>query len=188
MTIKLTTPAAVAASLAAMLATAPAAAADYVQAPGSTLAFASRYEGEIFTGRFSDFATKLSFDPAKPEAGTLDVTIGLASAATGNADRDSTLKTSDFFDVGRIAQARYKASGFRKLADGRYAADGTLELRGVRKPVTLTFSWSGGEQPVLEGRAVVKRLDFGVGGGDWADTTAIPDEVNISTKVAFKPR
>ena len=187
MTIKLTTPAAVAASLAALLASAPANAAEYVQAPGSTLAFASRYDGEVFTGRFSEFATKLSFDPARPEAGKLDVTIGLASAATGNADRDSTLKTADFFDVAKFAQARYSATGFRKLADGRYAADGTLELRGVRKPVTLTFAWTGGAQPVLEGKAVVKRLEFGVGGGDWADTSAIPDEVNISTRVALKP-
>ena len=187
MTIKLTTPAAVAAALASMLATAPAAAADYVQAPGSTLAFASRYDGELFTGRFGDFSTRLSFDPAAPEAGSLDVSIGLASAATGNEDRDATLKTADFFDIGKVAQARYSASGFRKLADGRYAADGTLELRGVRKPVTLTFSWSGGAQPVLEGKAVVKRLDFGVGGGDWADTGTIPDEVAVSTRVLLKP-
>ena len=74
-------------------------------------------------------------------------------AATGNADRDSTLKTADFFDVAKFAQARYSASGFRRLADGRYVADGTLELRGVRKPVTLTFAWTGGTQPVLEGKA-----------------------------------
>ena len=57
----------------------------------------------------------------------------------------------------------------------------------MRKPVTLTFAWTGGAQPVLEGKAVVKRLEFGVGGGDWADTSAIPDEVNISTRVALKP-
>jgi polyisoprenoid-binding protein YceI len=187
MTIKLTTPAAVATALAALLATAPAAAASYAQAPGSTLAFASRYDGEVFTGRFSSFDTKLSFDPAKPEAGKLDETIALASAATGNDDRDTTLQTPDFFDVGKHAQARYSASGFRRLADGRYATDGTLELRGVRKPVTLTFAWSGGAQPVLEGKAVVRRLDFGVGGGDWADTATIPNEVNISTRVVLKP-
>ena len=187
MTIRLSSPAAVAAALAAMLAAPLASAADYVQAPGSSLAFASRYDGEGFTGRFSEFATKLSFDPARPEAGKLDVTIGLASADTGNADRDSTLKTADFFDVAKFAQARYSATGFRKLADGRYVADGTLELRGVRKPVTLTFAWTGGAQPVLEGKAVVKRLEFGVGGGDWADTSVIPDEVNISTRVALKP-
>ncbi len=184
---KLTTPAAVAASLAAMLAT-PALGAEYVQAPGSSLAFASRYDGELFTGRFADFDTRISFDPAQPEAGTLDVTIGLASADTGNADRDATLKTGDFFDVGRFAQARYTASGFRRLDDGQYQADGTLELRGVRKPVTLTFSWTAGAQPVLAGRAVVQRLDFGVGGGDWADTGTIPDAVNISTRVVLQPR
>ena len=86
-----------------------ASAADYVQAPGSTLAFASRYDGELFTGRFGDFQTRLSFDPARPEAGTLDVSIGLASADTGNDDRDSTLKTADFFNIGKFAQARYRA-------------------------------------------------------------------------------
>jgi len=188
MTIKLTTPAAVSAALVAMLATAPALAADYVQAAGSTLAFASRYDSELFTGRFADFDTKLSFDPASPETGKLDVRIGLASADTGNADRDSTLKAADFFDVGKFAQARYRAEGFRKLDDGRYAADGTLELRGVSKPVTLVFTWTGGKQPVLQGKATVKRLDFGVGGGDWSDTKAIPDEVAISTKVLLNAR
>ena len=187
MTIRLSSPAAVAAALAAMLAAPLAHAADYVQAPGSSLAFASRYDGEVFSGRFGDFSTRLSFDPARPEAGKLDVNVGLASADTGNGDRDSTLKTSDFFDVGKFAQARYRAEGFRKLDDGRYAADGTLELRGVRKPVTLTFSWTPGAAPVLQGKATVKRLDFGVGGGDWADTKAIPDEVAISTRVVFKP-
>ncbi|UWX04381.1 YceI family protein [Pseudoxanthomonas sp. NC8] len=187
MTIKLTTPAAVATALASLLATAPVLAANYGQGARFDLAFASRYDGELFTGRFSSFDTRLSFDPAKPEAGKLDVTIALTSAATGNEDRDSTLQTSDFFDVAKHAQARYSASGFRKLADGRYATDGTLELRGVRKPVTLTFAWSGGAQPVLEGKAVVKRLDFGVGTGDWADTATIPNEVNISTRVLLKP-
>jgi len=182
----LTTPAAVAALLAGMLVSAPAAAADYVQAEGSNLAFASRYDGELFTGRFQDFSTRLRFDPAKPAEGRLEVTISLASAATGNQDRDSTLRTADFFDIGRHAQARYTATGFRKLDDGQYAADGTLELRGISKPVTLTFSWdTSGAQPVLSGRAVVQRLDFGVGGGDWADTGVIPNAVNVSTRVVF---
>ena len=68
------------------------------------------------------------------------------------------------------------------------AADGTLSLRGVSKPVTLTFTWTPGAQPVLTGKATVKRLDFGVGGGDWADTSTIPNEVAISTKVVLKPK
>jgi len=41
---------------------------------------------------------------------------------------------------------------------------------------------------VLSGKATVKRLAFGVGGGDWADTALIPDAIAISTKVVFKPQ
>ncbi|HJR74139.1 MAG TPA: YceI family protein [Luteimonas sp.] len=187
MSDKLTSPAAVAATLVAMM-SAPAIAADYAQAPGSTLAFASQYDGETFTGSFPGFSTKLSFDPAQLANAKLDVTIPLAGAKTGNADRDSTLQEADFFNVAKFAQARYTASKFRSLGGNRYAADGTLSLRGVSKPVTLDFTWTPGARPVLSGKATVKRLDFGVGGGDWADTQSIPNEVAISTKVVLQPK
>ncbi|TQM17568.1 polyisoprenoid-binding protein YceI [Pseudoxanthomonas sp. 3HH-4] len=171
-----------------LLATAPAMAADYVQAPGSTLVFASNYQGETFTGKFGGFTTTMSFDPAQLAASKLDVAIQLAGTQTGNKDRDDTLVSSDFFNVGKFAQARYTATRFRSLGGNQYAADGTLSLRGVSKPVTLTFSWTPGAQPVLTGRASVKRLDFGIGGGEWADTSTIPNDVAISTKVVLKPK
>jgi len=41
---------------------------------------------------------------------------------------------------------------------------------------------------VLVGKATVKRLDFGVGSGDWADTSLIPNEIAISAKVMLQPR
>jgi polyisoprenoid-binding protein YceI len=187
MNIKLSTPAAVAAALAGLMATAPVLAADYVQAPGSVLVFATKYDGEVFTGKFASFTTTMSFDPAKLATSKLDVVIPLAGANTGNADRDSTLSGGDFFNVAKFAQARYTATKFRALGGNQYAADGTLSLRGVSKPVTLTFTWTPGAQPVLAGKATVKRLDFGVGSGDWTDTSSIPNEVAVSTKVVFKP-
>jgi polyisoprenoid-binding protein YceI len=178
---------ALAIAVAAALAALPAAAVDYVQAAGSTLAFATQYDGETFTGTFPGFATKFSFDPANLAASTLDVTIPLAAARTGNDDRDGTLRGTDFFDAAKFAQARYTATAFRSLGDNHYAADGTLELRGVRRPVTLSFTWTPGKAPVLAGKATVQRLDFGVGTGDWADTSLIPDAVAISTRVVFAP-
>ncbi|CAD1794056.1 polyisoprenoid-binding protein [Xanthomonas arboricola pv. juglandis] len=178
----------VAASLVATFAAAPVLAADYVQAPGSSLVFASKYDGEVFTGKFPGFDTTLHFDPANLAGAKLDVRIPLASAVSGNNDRDSTLQGPDFFNVAKFATARYRADKFRALGGNQYAADGTLELRGVSKPVTLTFTWTPGAQPVLAGKATVKRLDFGVGGGDWADTKTIPNETAISTKVVFKAK
>ncbi|MBF6022624.1 YceI family protein [Lysobacter niastensis] len=181
-------PGAMAAVLAALAFATPASAADYVQAAGSSLTFASKYEGEVFTGRFPGFTTRFSFDPKQLATSKLDVTIPLASVTTANGERDDALKGSDFFSVGKFPQARYTATKFRSLGGNQYAADGTLSLRGASKPVTLTFTWTPGAQPVLQGKATVKRLDFGVGSGeDWADTDMLPNEVAVSTKVVFAP-
>jgi polyisoprenoid-binding protein YceI len=169
-------------------ATGTAFAADYVQAPGSTLTFAGSYQGETFTGRFPGFVTKLTFDPQKLAASKLDVGIPLATATTGNEDYDGEMRGDAFFNSAKFPQARYTATKFRALGGNRYAADGVLSLHGVSKPVTLAFTWTPGAKPVLAGKATVKRLDFGVGGGDWADTSLLPNEIAVSTKVVLQPR
>jgi polyisoprenoid-binding protein YceI len=174
--------------LALALLCAPAFAADYVQAPGSTLVFAGAYQGESFTGRFPGFATTFRFDPKQLAASKLEVSIPLATAATSNADYDGKLRGASFFDAAKFPRATYSATKFRALGGNRYAADGTLSLRGISKPVVLEFTWTPGAAPVLSGKATVKRLAFGVGGGDWADTALIPDAIAISTKVVFKQK
>jgi polyisoprenoid-binding protein YceI len=163
----------------------PAFAADYVQAPGSSLQFAGSYDGEPYSGRFPGFVTTLRFDPAQLATARLDVTIPVATATTGVADYDSEMRGSAFLDAKQFPQARYTATKFRALGGNRYAADGTLSLHGVSKPVTLAFTWTPGAKPVLSGKATVKRLLFGVGGGDWADTSLIADDVVVTTKVVF---
>ena len=177
---------AVAAALLAVFAV-PARASDYVQASGSTLAFAGMYQGEAFAGRFPGFSTRLSFDPKQLAKARLDVTIPMAGATAGNPDYDGELRGTSFFDTARFAQARYQATKFRALGGNQYAADGTLTLRGIAKPVTLTFTWTPGARPVLAGKATVKRLDFGVGAGDWADTSLIPNAIAVSTRVVLQP-
>ena len=174
--------------LALALLCAPAFAADYIQAPGSSLVFAGKYQGEAFTGRFPGFATTFRFDPKQLATSKLVVSIPLATAATSNADYDGELRGASFFDATKFPRATYTATKFRALGGNRYVADGTLTLRGVSKPVALEFTWTPGAAPVLSGKATVKRLAFGVGGGDWADTALIPDAIAISTKVVFKPK
>ena len=165
----------------------PVRAADYEQAPGSSLVFAGTYQGEVFSGHFPGFRTSLHFDPADLAATRLEVDIPLSGVTTGNPDYDGEMRGESFFNVTRYMRARYVAEGARQLEDGRYATDGVLDLRGVSHPVTLTFSWDGGQTPTLTGRATVDRLAFNVGSGDWAGTSIIPAEIAISTKVVLRP-
>lgn len=179
---------ALAATLAFGLAALPsgAIAADYRQVAGSTLAFASEYDGETFSGTFPEFRTTLRFDPARPEDARLEVVIPLASVDTDSSERDDTLRDAAFFAVTRHPQARYTATGFRVDGEGGYVADGTLELRGTSAPVTLRMEWHPGDRPVLEARASVSRTRFGVGSGDWADTSILPDAVAVSARVILQ--
>ena len=107
---------------------------------------------------------------------------------TTNADYDAEMLGASFLDSARFPTATYRATAFRALGGNRYVADGILSLHGVEQPVALEFTWTPGPRPLLAGRATVRRLAFGVGAGDWADTRLIPDAIAISTRVYFQPR
>ncbi len=161
------------------------AAADWRATPESSLGFVGNAQGESFEGRFHEFEARIRFDPAALDAAEFDVRIVLASADTENAERDELLPQQDFFNVAASPEAVYRAADFESLGGDRYRALGELTLRGVTAPVALEFSWLAGEgnSARLQGEAKLSRLAFGVGGGEWADTSVIDDEVLVRTQL-----
>jgi len=155
---------------------------------GSTLGFSSTFEGAAFSGRFKQFSATIAFDPAKPQACTLQASITLASADTDNPDRDKMLPTADFFDVARFPQAHYQGGDCQPDGPGRYRAQGTLTLRGVSKPVPLQLRFSvNGADALLTLDASVPRLAFAVGGGQWASASAIGLDVAVHGVLKLAP-
>ena len=88
----------------------------------------------------------------------------------------------------REPEARYVATRFRALGGNRFVAEGELTLNGVTRAVPLAFTWTPGTPAVLEGEATLKRLDFKVGEGDWADTGLLPNDVKVHTRLRLSPR
>lgn len=160
-------------------------AGDYVAAAGSTLVARGRFDGEPMEARFTRFSPRIRFDPAQPGQARFDVAIELASVASGTDDGDQLLRGAAFFAAGKHPQARFTATRVRALGGSRFAADGELSLRGLRRPVTLSFRWTPGARPVLEGQAVLWRLDFGIGTGEWADPDTIGNEVTVVTRLVL---
>lgn len=156
-------------------------AADYtVQPASSTLGFSNTFQGESFNGQFGQWTAAISYDPANLAASKFDVEVTLASVKTGDSDRDGALPGPDFFDVAKFPKAHFITTGFRR-SGGKVIADGTLTLRGVSKPVSLevTFKPQGGGA-TLDVAGTLQRLDFGVGTGDYADTSVIGGEVKVT--------
>lgn len=174
-------------SLFLLAAALPVAAQDWQMAKGSSLGFSSSFQGEAFSGSFTRFTPRIHFDPKNLAQARFDVSIDLTSADTRNSERDDTLKTADFFDVRKTPTARYSAVSFKDLGNGRFQANGTLNLRGISKPVALVFSWKPGKSAVLNGEATVNRLDYKVGTGDWSDTGILPNSVKVRTVLVLVP-
>ncbi|HMB57025.1 MAG TPA: YceI family protein [Arenimonas sp.] len=160
-------------------------AADWTMQPGSTLGFTASYQGEAFDGRFGKFMPQIRFDPTKLADSRFDVRIALASTDTKNSERDEMLRGAEFFDSKKLPEARFVATKFRALGGNKFAADGALSLHGISKPVTLAFTWTAGAKPVLDGQALLKRLDFRVGTGDWQDTDLLPNNVTVKTHLVL---
>jgi polyisoprenoid-binding protein YceI len=163
-----------------------ASAADYaVQPAGSKLGFSSSFQGQSFDGSFGQWTAAISYDPAKVAGSKFDVDVDLASVKTGDKDRDGALPGSDFFNIAKFPKAHFVTTGFRQNG-AQVIADGNLTLRGVTKPVSLNVVFkSQGTGATMDVTGAVKRLDFGVGGGDYADTSVIANEVKINAHLVL---
>ena len=100
---------------------------------------------------------------------------------TGDSQRDDSLKGSDFFDTAAHPSAIFTARDIRHLSADRYEARGSLDLRGIRKPVTLRFTLGiEGDRARVNGTARIDRTAFGVGQGEWVATDAIAAGVDLA--------
>ncbi|RUL71491.1 polyisoprenoid-binding protein [Dyella choica] len=178
-------------SLAVLLALAApciASAADYKVQSGSTLGFTSNFQGSNFDGRFNQWTAAISYDPANLAASRFDVMVDLASAKTGDNDRDSALPGQDFFNVAKYPQAHFFTTAIRQQGS-QVVADGMLTLRGVTKPVSLNVAFKPqGKGATLDVNGTVKRLDFSVGGGQYADTSVIGPDVKVTAHLVLSAK
>jgi polyisoprenoid-binding protein YceI len=155
-----------------------------LDATKSTLEFAFVQAGAQNKGRFPKFTVNFAFADEALADSKLDVTIDVAALNTEDQERDDTLRDTDLFDVKKYPQARFTATQITKTGAG-YEAAGTLLLRGVAKPQRVQFALrSASEQGrhvlYMTGKSVVKRLDFGVGQGDWKSTEWVGNDVTVT--------
>ena len=162
---------------------APAAGRHYtLDAATSSLQFTFLQAGAQNSGRFPRFAVALDFPGADPAGGRLDVMVEVAALDTGDKDRDDTLKSDDLFAVKKFPQAHFSATQIVRTAAG-FEAAGNLTIRGVTRPATVPFTFreaAGGAIGYMAGKTVVRRLDYGVGQGEWKATDQAGNEVTVS--------
>jgi polyisoprenoid-binding protein YceI len=180
----------------ALFATAAAAAAAGAAGPATSytadpaashLGFVGVQAGAEFKGSFQKFTAAVDFAPDALASARFDVQIDLNSLDTMDKDRDKTMRGPDIFDIAHFPTAHYVTRSVTKTPAG-YTAVGALTLHGVTKDVPIDFQFVSAGQPKIEGTAKLKRLEFGVGQGDWKSTEWVKDEVKVAFSLVLKPR
>lgn len=156
----------------------------------SHLRFQFTQAGSDETGEFRGVQADFRFDPDKLAQSGFDVTVDMSSVDTGDPERDQMLKSEDLFAVDRWPEAHFKTTSITHEEGNQYLAQAQLTIRDQTReipfPFTLEISDGGREgRPVfrLTAEVPLKRLDYGVGKGDWAETTWISDEVLVKVDV-----
>jgi polyisoprenoid-binding protein YceI len=140
-------------------------------------------------GSFNDFAGAGYFDVEDPTKSNLTLTIQAASIDTRNADRDGHLKGNDFFDMATYPTIEFVSTSVEALDEEHYRVTGDLTIKGVTKPVTVDFEYTGtavdpynNTRIGLEGKTVINRKDWGV---NW-NATLEAGGVLVSEKVTLE--
>jgi polyisoprenoid-binding protein YceI len=161
-----------------------------MDAAASELTFTPRLAGGEFAGRFERFEVTLRFDPADLAHSSLQVAVDLLSARTGDDERDAALQGVDFFATSRWPRARFTSTTIRALGGNLYEAAGRLTLRDVTREVIVPFrferSTPTGDKARMSGETTVRRLQFGIGQGDWRSTEWLDDGVRLEFSLALR--
>jgi polyisoprenoid-binding protein YceI len=150
----------------------------------STLQFTFMQAGAQNKGRFKRFTTALDWSGDNPAASRLEVTVDMTSVDTGDQERDDTLRDVDLFGVKKFAQARFAATQIVKTASG-YDAVGKLTIRDITHELHVPFSFrtateQGANVGYMSGKTSLRRLDYGVGQGDWKATDQVGNDVGVA--------
>jgi polyisoprenoid-binding protein YceI len=144
------------------------------------------------SGSFKDFTVEMETEENYFDKARITLTAQLASVFTNNEQRDTHLRTSDFFEAEKYPELRFKSTRIKKVDNDIFDLFGELTLKGITKPVNLTVEFSGvrndpwgGERAGFTITGKLNRKDWGVNYNNLLETggVAVSEEVKIIAEI-----
>lgn len=120
-------------------------------------------------GQFARWSGTISAPEGDPSGGSVSVVIDASSIDTGVVDRDTHLKSADFFDVASHPEITFNSSRVEKVSDHELRIVGQLSIRGTSREVVLNAEYAGrtkdpwgNERAGFAAKVSIDRKDFGL--------------------------
>lgn len=145
-------------------------------------------------GEFRNFTASIISEGDDFSKAKVHANIETASIFTNSPDRDTHLKSADFFDAENHKEILFEGTRFTKLDEENYQLKGMLTMKGVSKEITLDVEFGGlitdpyGQSKAgfsLSGK--INRKDWGLNWNAALETggVMVSDEVRISAELQF---
>jgi polyisoprenoid-binding protein YceI len=144
-------------------------------------------------GSFDTFEGTANLDATDVTKSTATVSFDIDSIKTGQAQRDEHLRTNDFFDAPTYPKGEFVSTSVTKVDDATFEMVGDLTLKGVTKPVTITWEHTGtATDPYnnlragFEGKATINRKDWGISYNAALETggVLISEKINLEFDIS----
>lgn len=143
-------------------------------------------------GQFTRWSGRIAIEDEDLSAATVEAVIDASSIDTGVADRDTHLKSADFFDVAQFPEITFKSRRVEKRSEQALRLTGDLTIRGVSREITLEVEYAGrtkdpwgNERAGFAAKTSIDRKDFGL---RWnqvleAGGALVGDQISIEIEV-----
>lgn len=145
------------------------------------------------TGYFEKFSVEAeSEDDNFNGASNIVFTADVNSISTNNEQRDTHLKSPDFFDAAQHSEVRFVGKRYENVGGNDYKLHGDLTIRDVTKPVTVNVEFGGTVvDPYGQHKAgftvtgKISRKEFGL---TWnavteAGSVVVSDEIKLQAEI-----
>ncbi len=94
-------------------------------------------------GVFNSYTATMLVNAADFSDAEISFEADIDSVNTRNEQRDSHLKSPEFFDMEKFPKVSFKSNSFTKTGDGQYAMKGNFNMHGVEKEISMNVEFTG---------------------------------------------
>ena len=146
-------------------------------------------------GNFTGISGTLELDEADVANSKIEATLDAASINTREAQRDTHLKSADFFDVEKFPTLSFRSTRITRTGEDELAVEGDLTIHGVTRKVRFAVEgptapgkdpW-GNTRIGISATTKINRKDYGLTWNAALETGGIlvGEEVTITVEVQF---
>jgi polyisoprenoid-binding protein YceI len=146
------------------------------------------------TGFFKSFEGSFETEGEEFEGANINFSLEVASIETNQDQRDTHLKSAEFFDAEKYPKIKFKSTSFTNTGGDSYELIGNLTIKDVTKPVKLDVEYGGtatdfygNTKAGFEITGKINRKDFGLtwDGVTEAGAIVVGEDIKLTINVQF---